>query len=144
MGTGVACVVTTSIEDAATNLLLPLAGILIGLSFAWGRNAQALLKTDEIERFSAFHPGGFSEYLYTFQLAILIILVTLCLWGLGGLGLFDNTWPTQPRRFAYFAVEAGLYSLASLTIRCCWHVVLGAQYLLAVRRLIRQRDREDS
>lgn len=140
VGLAVAYLSGSLVKDAATSLLLPLAGIFIGLSFAWGGNAQALLQTEEIEHFADYHPGGFSEYLYTFQLAILVILVTLCLWGLAGLGIFDRLWPTSGRPAAYLAVEAGLFALASLTVRSCWHVVLGAQYLLAVRHKMRQTE----
>ena len=55
------------LNEAAINLLLPLAGIFIGLSFAWGGNAQALLETEEIKDLTEHHSGGFEEYIYTYQ-----------------------------------------------------------------------------
>src|SRR5690242_12776613 len=51
--------VPATLKEAASTVLLPLVGILIGLSFAWAGNAQALLQTEEIERLSEYHPGGF-------------------------------------------------------------------------------------
>jgi hypothetical protein len=141
VGTALSILVPVSLKVASNSFLLPLAGIFIGLSFAWGGNAQALLQTSEIEEMSERHPEGFSQYVFTFQLAILVILLTLTLWGLAGLHVFDDLWPTQQRGAPYRIVGAVLYGLASLTLRECWHVVLGAQLLLLARRTIR-RDRQ--
>ncbi len=126
--------VAAPLETAANAVLLPLAGIFVGLSFAWGGNAQALLQTPEIETVSEHHPGGFEEYVYAFQAAILCILAALTLWGVAGLGVFDHFAPTlmSPRRYA--VVEGVLYAVASLAMRECWQVVLGAHALLLMRR----------
>jgi len=45
LGIALALIVPIKTGEAATNFLLPLAGIFIGLSFAWGGNAQALLQS---------------------------------------------------------------------------------------------------
>ena len=113
--------------------MLPLAGIFVGLSFAWGGNAQALLGTPEIRDLTEQHEGGFEEYVYSFQSAILLILLTLVLWGLAGLNIFDNTWPTANNIYSYTITESILFMAASLAIRECWHVVLGAQWFLLAR-----------
>lgn len=133
-------VVPVSLKDAANALLLPLAGIFIGLSFAWGGNSQALLQTEEVEKLSEYHSGGFVEYAYTFQMAILVIIGTLVLWGLAGLGVFDSRWPTPNSYYLYHGVSVGMYSMASMAVRECWHVTLGAQFLLVMRREIRKRS----
>lgn len=126
------------LEDAAKGLLLPVAGVFIGLSFAWGGNAQALLETPEIHELVDQHPGGFEEYVYTFQSAILFLLLTLILWVLAGLGIFDKVWPGVTNIYAYRGLGMLLYMLASLSIRECWHVVLGAQWFLVARYTIRK------
>ncbi len=126
-------VVPISLKQAGISLLLPLAGIFIGLSFAWGGNAQALLQTDEIKKLSAFRDGGYEEYIYTYQAAVLLILTALVGWGLAGLGIFDQVWPTISQGTFYHTVSALLFFLASVTLRECWHVVLGAQALLLIR-----------
>ena len=77
IGIGLGKVVDLPVHEAAQLFLLPLAGIFVGLSFAWAGNAQALLMEKEIELLSDFHPDGIHTYVYTFQLAILVILVTL-------------------------------------------------------------------
>jgi hypothetical protein len=128
-----------SLKEAATTLLLPVAGIFIGLSFAWGGNAQALLQSEEIEKMSAFKKGGFADYVYTFQSAILLILITLCLWGIAGLGFFDLIWPICSNSNPYKVIGFILFFLSSMTLRECWHVVLGAQILLLVRFQVKKR-----
>jgi len=129
--------VPVDLKSAANTVLLPLVGILIGLSFAWAGNAQALLGTREIEMLASYHPGGFEEYVYTYQTAILLILATVCAWGLAGLGVFDRPSPVEWGQRLYPAVSTVLYSLVSLALRECWHVVLAAQLLLIVRKRIR-------
>ena len=133
-------IVPISLEEAGRSLLLPLAGIFIGLSFAWGGNAQALLQTEEIEKLSSFREGGYEEYLYTYQSAVLLILVSLVSWGVAGLGVFDRVWPANVDSCLYHTIAGTLYFLASITLRECWHVVLGAQALLLIRFKVRNKN----
>ncbi|HQH71617.1 MAG TPA: hypothetical protein PK360_06010, partial [bacterium] len=118
--------------------LLPIAGIFIGLSFAWGGNALALLQPDEIEEMTDYHSGGFEYYVYTYQMAILAILATLVVWGLAGLDLFDLVWPTKSSMSLYFVIKFILYFLGSVALRECWQVVLSAQLLLLARKKIKK------
>ena len=141
LGGFLAFVVQVDLQTAANTVLLPLVGILIGLCFAWGGNAQALLQTDELEEMTKFHEGGYAEYVYTYQAAIFAILVTLVAWALAGFGSFDKAWPTESKQAWYFLVKNFLFTLSSLTIRECWHVVLGAQWMLLTRHEIRQSKR---
>lgn len=120
-------------SDAANAVLLPLAGIFIGLTFAWGGNVQALMQTEEIKELAENHPGGLPSYIFDYQTAILTILITLVMWGMAGLELFDFS-----DRFTLlkFPSEVFLYFLASMTLRECWHVVLSAQYMLLYKKKI--------
>ena len=131
-----AALVRVPIQEASQTILLPLAGIFVGLSFAWAANAQALLSEPEIEKLSEYLPDGISTYIFTFQLAILVILVTLVAWGLAGLGIFEAKIFCANRM--RFSIEWALYFLASLTIRECWHVVLGSQSLVLAQNKIRK------
>jgi amino acid permease len=137
----VAFLTQIDLQTAANTVLLPLVGILIGLSFAWAGNAQALLQSSEIDKLSEHHEGGFVEYVFTYQTAILAILITLVFWGLAGLHIFDTRWPTSQSSVAYFVVKTFLFLLVSMTLRECWHVVMGAQWLLLVQREIRKHNR---
>lgn len=140
VGLALAVLTPISLKDAAVTLLLPVAGIFIGLSFAWGGNAQALLQSTEIENMSSFRDGGYVEYVYTFQAAILLILFVLVLWAVAGLGVFDTVWPTCSNHYLYFLISFFLFFFSSLTVRECWHVVLGAQSMLLARFQIRKRS----
>ena len=130
--------VEVDLQTAANAVLLPLAGIFVGLSFAWAGNAQALMQTSEIDEMADFHEGGFEEYVFVYQTAILSILVTLVFWGIAGLSVFDKQWPTQVHNEWYFGVKILLFTLSSLTLRECWHVVMGAQWMLLMQRKIRR------
>ena len=130
--------IDTSPQDAASTLILPLASIFIGLSFAWAGNAQALLREAELESLVESHPDGLENYVYTFQLAILVILITLASWGLAGLGFFEK--PPFSGEKIKFVVESILYFLASITLRECWHVVLGSQIMIITRYNIRKKQ----
>jgi hypothetical protein len=137
-----ACLVQADLTTSANAVLFPLAGILVGLSFAWAGNAQALLQSTEIVALSEHHEGGFVEYVYVYQTAILVILITLVAWGIAGLGVFDNCSLNLNAPVTYLAIKWILFSLCSLTIRECWHVVLGAQWMLLAQRKIKWHEEE--
>jgi hypothetical protein len=141
VGLTLACLVPVQLLEAAKAVLLPLASVLVGLSFAWAGNAQALLQTTEIEKFSEKHAAGIRTYVFTFLVAILSILVTVVVWGIAGLGVFDTKWPTPRHPKLYIAVSTLLYAAASITLRECWQVVIGAQLLLLTRKDVRDANR---
>jgi predicted ABC-type exoprotein transport system permease subunit len=134
-----ASIVSGQLKLISNAVLLPMVGVLVGLSFAWSGNAQSLLQSDEIHLLSQHHPGGLLHYVYTFQTAILTILVTTVLWALAGLGVFDDTWPTQKHSGEYFLIESFLFALSSLTLRECWHVVAATNSLLILRADIKEK-----
>ena len=146
IGIGLSLIIKVDLNVAANSVLLPLVGILIGLAFAWAGNVQALMQSTEIEKLSEYHEGGFIDYVFTYQLAILIILSTIVLWSIAGVEVYDKVWPTELHRSWYFFIKTILYSISSLTIRECWHVVLGSQYMLIVqtkvKRIKRNSDRK--
>jgi hypothetical protein len=140
IGVGLGLVVKKRIGDVGEGALLPLAGVLVGLSFAWSGNALALLQTPEIERVARHQRGGLRDYVYTFQLSILVLLVTICAWGIASLGVFEITWPGTANVPAYRSVASLMYGLTSLAIRECWQVVMGGQWLLILRGKVREGD----
>lgn len=138
VGIILAGLVPIDLTECARTVLLPLAGVFVGLSFAWAGNALALMQTTEIDAMTRYHEGGYSEYVWTFQTAILALLVTLTLWGIAGLRVFDETWPTPHSPSFYVTIKCTLFLLSSISLRECWHVVLGSQWLLLTRRTIRE------
>ncbi len=138
IGWALSSLITVDTNVAANTVLLPLVGILIGLAFAWAGNAQALMQSVEIEELAEKHEGGFVDYVYTYQLAILVILTTVVFWSLAGLDVFNKVWPTPNIKIPYLMIKVLLYGMTSMTLRECWHVVLGAQFMLIAQRLIKK------
>ena len=138
IGVGLSLIIQVNLTIAANSVLLPLVGILIGLAFAWAGNAQALMQSTEIDKLAEKHEGGFIDYVFAYQLAILIILSTIVLWSIAGVEVYDKVWPTELHCIYYFCIKTILYSISSLTIRECWHVVLGSQYMLIVQKKIKK------
>ena len=136
VGIVVANAVQLNVTDAARATLLPLAGVFVGMSFAWVGSAQAISQSIEVDKLAKRNPAGFESYVYPFQLAILGMLVALGAWGLGALGLFDQRCLWRCPGWSYTAVESALYGLASLVFRLCWQVVLGSQMLLLYQRAV--------
>lgn len=130
--------VQIDLATVASTVLLPLAAVLVGLSFAWAGNAQALLQASELQEMTEFHKGGFTEYVYTYQVAIFAILIALVAWAFAGFQIFDKTWPTASRNCSYLAIKVFLFTLSSLALRECWHVVLGAQWMLLLQHALKR------
>lgn len=130
-------IVPMPINEAARSILLPLAGIFIGLTFAWGGNAVTLMQSDEINILADYRSGGLREYAFKFQAAILVLLFTMAIWGLAGLDVFEILNCYSWLHILYKAIEVFLYFTVSLSIRDCWQVVMGAQAMILYKRKIR-------
>lgn len=135
--------VRISLTSCSNAVILPLAGIFIGLSFAWVGNASALLQSERMELIAKKHEGGFIEYAYTFQTAILAILISLILWGIAGLQVFDKTWQVT-NKYIYFIIKLILFASSSLAVRECWGVVIAVQWMLISQNELKKNiDKED-
>ncbi len=141
VGLVLALAVPVPLASAATAVLLPLVAAMIGLSFAWSGNAQALMATEEIENLATYSKGGLPDFVYLFQTAIVVLIGALVAWSLAGLEVFDKVWPRGDSGHAYLAVKCVVYFLTSLAVRECWAVVVGAQSLLLARSLIRKQGK---
>jgi hypothetical protein len=130
--------IPVTLEKSAQTVLLPLAGVFVGMTFAWVGNAQAVLQSPELDRVSANRAGGIEDYVHTFQAAILTILTTLVVWGSAALGLLERPCGWACPTWGYEVVGAALYGLASLALRECWHVMLGAQMLFLMQVFVRK------
>jgi hypothetical protein len=135
-------IVPMRINEAARSILLPLAGIFIGLTFAWGGNAVTLMQSDEINILADYKPGGLREYVFKFQAAILVLLFTMVAWGFAGLDIFESLYCSSKFGVIYKAFKAFLFFLVSLSLRDCWHVVMGAQAMVLYKRKIKKAINE--
>ena len=125
-------VIHQPLSSVATAVILPLAGVLVGLTFAWGGNAQALLQTNEILKLADKVSGGIREHACYYQLSILLVLITIVGWGLVGIGAFE----LLSQNLTFFIRQffrAFAFAFTSLTFHECWHVVDSARQLLIAR-----------
>jgi len=137
IGTFVSLGISLSLEECAHTVLFPLASIFIGLSFAWAGSAQTLMQSNEIEQMISYHENGFEPYVYSVQTSILIVMITLIMWGLVGLGLPHNIQLWFGNTYIYWIGKIFLFMLSSLTIQECWSIVSMNQSLLIARKKIR-------
>src|SRR5690606_9992672 len=104
-----------TLGDASQAVLLPLMAVFVGLTFSWAGNAHALLQSSEIIQLASGRSGGIAEYIFTFQLSILIVLVTLLGWIIPLLELpFLVIGDVSSATFNYVS-EWLLYALMSLS-----------------------------
>jgi hypothetical protein len=132
-------------SDVSRAAFLPLASILIGLAFAWGGNALAVLQTTELRRVASDRSGpGYSSYIFTFQQAILVVLVTLIVWGLLAMGIANSVEILYRSAGAWLLGRATTFALTSLAIRECWHVILGTQSMMIIRHIVQTENEQRS
>lgn len=125
-----------SLSDVASRLLLPLAGVLVGMSFAMTSSFHSILETREINELAEYNPGGYEDYLFTFQLAFLVLFVTLAAWALAGIGIFDTYVADKDFVVTYRSIQGILYFLFSLSLRESWQVIAGTHILILLRKNI--------
>lgn len=128
-------------HEAAQTILFPFVGIVFGLSFARLGVAQGLLQEREMVDISQHHPDGIQTYIYTFQLAILIIIFALLVWALAGMKVFASLFGSS-NFWICFLVEAFLYFIASLAVRECWEVVKATHIVILLRNQIKEKSKE--
>lgn len=117
-----------NLYEAATTVLLPAASIFTGLSFAWAGSAQALMQDQYLEVILEKNANGVEEYLYTFQSAILVIIITIVLWIIASLNIFVTN-----KDCLIFFSKIVLYTFSSISVRECWQVVVGINVLSVIR-----------
>jgi hypothetical protein len=133
VGVALGILVPLDLSACANAVLFPLAGVLVGLTFAWAGNAQGLLQTEEMQELARHRDRGLRVYVFTYQTTVLVLLFALVLWGLAGLGLFDLTLFGFRSPYPYTAVKCLLFCVTSVAVRECWQVVVGTHWTLLVK-----------
>ena len=105
----------------ASKALFPATSILIGMSMAWTTRASTILQTKELREALFRNDRSAEEYIYGFQLAILIILLMVgfvAVMAGGGIRIRIFGGHIDSLLSGFW-----LYFLLSLSIRECWGVV---------------------
>ncbi len=111
------------LSTVAGTALIPLASLLVGLTFAWSGNAVALLQSDELQQLGKSNNGEvFRKWVFDYQVGILAVLVTTTAWSLLAAGLVNNDYVASASPWVRIAGRTAMFALSSLTIRECWSV----------------------
>lgn len=105
----------------AKNVALPATGGLIGLSFAWAGRSSSLLQDKEFSAFIIEHGPPIEGYVYSFQLAILtVVLFTIVCAAIlaGGSGISLGNHEIDDKFNRFFMALTGLIAL-----RECWGAI---------------------
>jgi hypothetical protein len=120
----------------AQKALFPASSILIGLSMSWTTRASNILQTKDLRDkiITAERPA--EDYVYGFQLAILIVVIMLVYVAImagGGLriSIFGQPWDSYASAF-------WMYFLMSLTLRECWGII-NATNMLSMLEYLRTK-----
>lgn len=107
-------------QDLAASVAIPVASIAVALAFAWGAASLSLLTTRQVREMGNRSRGGLPEYANYFQLAILVVLISLAAWGVAAAGPYGAS---AHARGINAACSGALVFLSALAFSECWGVV---------------------
>lgn len=128
-------------SSVAGAVIVPLCGVFIGISLAWVGSSYSTLDSDELRLMGSFHEGGYREYPFILQTAVLIFLTAIVLWGVVGTGILDPLFRERNTPW-YWGMGVCLFGSVSLCVRTCWKMVLFSHYLLISKERIMRMKRE--
>lgn len=102
----------------ASKVAVPGAAIMVGLSFAWAGRSASLFQDKAFSEFIIRYGAPVEGYLYSFQLAILVVLIFLLLTffiAFGGFGITTGSNDLDRNINIFFIVLLG-----SVALRECW------------------------
>ena len=125
------------VSGIAAKAVLPMAVVFAGMCFAWSGQASALLAHKDLASFFSKHPDGALNYIYTYQMGIFLLLVTVIYWGMmtlvGG----------ETGSLCDSILKAVGLTLFSISIRECWALPLGMSYMLGIMQKDSVKNEKD-
>lgn len=146
VGSLIALAISAPLSRTSQSCLLPAFSILIGLTFAWIGNAQGLLQTKAIRLLGKETQGGLIDFIFAYQLNVLILLVAISIFAIASLSPFEQLKLPVFHPKIYFSAKALFYSTASLTVGTAWSTINGSHALLRAAATIEDAlaDSEDA
>ena len=114
-----------------------MAMIFVGLCFSWSGQAASLLGNEKLKSFFDKHPDGPMNYIYTYQMGLLLLLVTVIYWGVMALT------PEKLPCVVGDALKMVGVALFSVSVRECWALSLGISYMLGIKLKENGEDKKD-
>ncbi|RYH00210.1 MAG: hypothetical protein EON58_01105 [Alphaproteobacteria bacterium] len=139
VGIGLGLLCGPNICEGASKAMLPLIGALVGLTFAWAGNANALVQTPEFQKIRRTAKIPIQEYMNYYQLAIILLVAVSILWTVVGFGPFG---PSKHSDWINRFASMPLFACTSLAIGEAIGVVNFARYKLIAREIFADRVEE--
>lgn len=141
IGVGLALVVQQDLADRARSVILPLAGVLVGLTFAWTATAITIVSSKEFRLVMEDSRQGVRGTANYFQLAILTVLASTILWAIAGLGPY-NAPPSIDAAQANLCASVALFGFTSFAVAECWSAVNLTRLTLLAYNTVRQVEEQ--
>lgn len=107
--------------EFASKALFPAASVLVGMAFAWTTRASTILNNKEFRREVITDENPLVDYVYGFQLSVLILF--LCIIYLAIMAAGGFSFVVYSREFSQKSSTFFMFMLISMTVRECWAVI---------------------
>lgn len=125
-------------RDLATKIALPGAAILVGLSFAWAGRSASLFQDKGFSEFIILDGAPIEGYIYSFQLAILVVLSFIGVVAVIYLGgIFPSTNYADIDSMINRSI---IVSCGSISVRECWGTILFVNKLTIQYYAVREAE----
>jgi hypothetical protein len=121
VGSVLSLLVSVDPYSFASKALFPAASILVGMSVAWTSRAAAVLQDPAFRKNVLSDERPLEDYLYGYQLSLLIIITMVICVALTANGGIQISWLSA--KMATNLTAFFMYFLLSLSIRECWSVI---------------------
>lgn len=140
VGIGLGLAFQQDLSDRARSVVLPLAGVLVGLTFAWAATAISIVSSTEFRRIMVGSRQGVRGTANYYQLAILAVLSATVLWALAGLGPFRVPLGASAVAVVNKAIAMSLFGVTSFAVMECWSAVNLTRLTLLLYNTVKQSD----
>lgn len=123
--------------ELARAAIFPLTGIFIGVSFTGASFALSKLQSDSIRELISRDKGEIEYFVFGFQSAVLLLLISVVYCALGVMGIFSSA----PCAWQY-SLTFALFFLLGMSVVQCWKVVNFCVSLAHLQFLVWWRERK--
>ena len=153
IGIALSLIVNQSIIKISSISIIPLLSVLLGVTFAWIGNSHMLMVDKNVLQVISKRKGGLIEYLYTYQLAVLILLIILVFNILNGLEFYQlllnfikfkiklNMNCISFLRIIYKTI---IFSSLSYSVAIVWEIITISQWFYIIKSLVDKEETKKS
>lgn len=123
--------------ELARYSVFPLTGVFIGVSFTGASFALSKLQSDNIRKLIFREKKGIEYYVFGYQSAVLLLLISVVYCALGAMKIFSFV-PCDWQHLLTFA----LFLLLGMSVVQCWKVVNFCVSLAHLQFLVGKREKE--